>query len=53
MASRIKLKEMEIFKLKEDNKELTKHFIQKKTDDYDQAPFSSQKVKENLYHYCK
>ena len=49
MASSIKLKEMEIFKLKEDNKKLTKHFIQKKADDNDQAPFSSLKVKK-LYH---
>ena len=45
MASSIKLKEMEIFKLKEDNKKLTKRFIQKKADDHDQAPFSSLKVK--------
>ena len=47
MASSIKLKEIEIFKLKEDNKKLTKRFIQKKADDDDQVPFSSLKVKEN------
>ena len=42
MTSRMALKEMEIVKLKEDNKKMARHFIQKKTDD--QVPPSLLKV---------
>ena len=38
---------MEIAKLKEDNKKMARHFIQKKTDD--QVPSSLQKV---CMHLC-
>ena len=42
MSSSLKLKELEIVRLKEDNKRLAKRFMQKKADD--QLPLTLEKV---------